>query len=138
MSGEPLLIVDDNPTNLKLIRVLLSAEGYEVRTAADAGEALKVLKTFHPRLILMDVQLPNIDGLTLTRQLKGSPETKDITIIALTAYAMKGDDAQAYASGCSGYISKPIDTRNFPDEIAKYLQPPYQSTGQATPQGNRA
>lgn len=132
MSGEPVLIVDDNPTNLKLIRVLLSAEGYEVRTAVNAKEVFQILDEFHPRLILMDIQLPDIDGLTLTRQLKNDPRTRDITIIALTAYAMKGDDAQAYASGCSGYISKPIDTRNFPDEIAKYLQPPYQSTGQAT------
>ena len=132
MSGEPVLIVDDNPTNLKLIRVLLSAEGYEVRTAANAKEAFQILDEFHPRLILMDIQLPDIDGLTLTRQLKNDPRTRDITIIALTAYAMKGDDAQAYASGCSGYISKPIDTRSFPHEIAKYLQPPYQSTGQVT------
>lgn len=119
-----MLIVDDNPTNLKLIRVLLSAEGYEVRTAADAGEALDVLKTFHPRLILMDVQLPGMDGLALTRQLKSNPDTHDITVVALTAYAMKGDDERAHASGCSGYISKPIDTRSFPGEIAKYLQLP--------------
>lgn len=138
MSGEPLLIVDDNPTNLKLFRVLLSAEGYEVRTAANAKEAFQILVEFHPRLMLMDIQLPDIDGLTLTRQIKNDPRTRDITIIALTAYAMKGDDAQAYASGCSGYITKPIDTRNFPAEIAKYLQPPYQSMGQASSQGDCA
>ncbi len=93
-----------------------------MHTATDAGEALAALKTLHPRLILMDIQLPGMDGLALTRQLKSSPDTRDIIIVALTAYAMKGDDERAYACGCSGYITKPIDVRNFAAEIAKYLQ----------------
>lgn len=122
MAGERLLIVDDNPTNLKLVKVLLTAEGYEVRTAGDADEALAVLRGFHPRLILMDIQLPGMDGLTLTRQIKANPKTHDVTIVALTAYAMKGDDEKALASGCSGYIPKPIDTRGFAKEVARYLQ----------------
>lgn len=121
MSGEPILIVDDNPVNLKLARVLLEGAGYAVRTAADADSALGILKSWRPRLILMDIQLPGMDGLALTRKLKDDPETRDILIIALTAYAMKGDDAKALASGCAGYITKPLDTRTFADDIARWL-----------------
>ncbi len=122
MAGDPILIIDDNATNLKLARVLLTAEGYSVRTATDAEEALEILKDFRPRLILMDIQLPGMDGLVLTRRLKADPAMQDITIIALTAYAMKGDDERALAAGCSGYISKPIDTRRFAGEIVRYLE----------------
>ena len=122
MSGEPMLIVDDNLVNLKLIKAVLSTEEYEVRTAMTADEALNVLETFHPRLILMDIQLPGMDGLALTQHLKSNAETRDIIIVALTAYAMKGDDERARASGCSGYITKPIDIRTFPGEVAKYLK----------------
>jgi len=124
VAGDAILIVDDNATNLKLAKVVLMAEGYEVRTAVDAEQALEMLKNFQPRLILMDIQLPGMDGLTLTRRLKSEARTRDVVIIALTAYAMKGDDEKALASGCSGYITKPIDTRNFAKEIAKYLQAP--------------
>jgi CheY-like chemotaxis protein len=117
----PVLIVDDNPVNLKLARVLLVGAGYDVRSAGDAEEALEVLKEFHPRLILMDIQLPGMDGLSLTRQLKADAATRDIVVIALTAYAMKGDDEKALASGCAGYITKPLDTRTFTDDIARIL-----------------
>ena len=123
MSGEPILIVDDNSTNMKLVRILLAGEGYDVRTAADAEEALNVLKEFYPRLILMDVQLPGIDGLELTRRLKSDPATRDITILGLTAYAMKGDKERIIAAGCDGYVPKPIDTRTLPELVAGYLQP---------------
>ena len=123
MSGEPILIVDDNATNMKLARILLASEGYDVRTAADAEEALNVLKEFYPRLILMDVQLPGIDGLELTRRLKSDPATQDITILGLTAYAMKGDKERIIAAGYDGYIPKPIDTRTLPELVAGYLQP---------------
>jgi two-component system cell cycle response regulator DivK len=88
MPGESILVVDDNPANLKLARVLLASEGYEVRTAGDAEEALEVLTAFSPRLILMDLQLPGMDGLALTRQLKKDPKTRDIVIVALTPYGM--------------------------------------------------
>jgi len=121
MAAEPILIVDDNPTNLKLTKVLLVKEGYEVRTVGDAEEALKVLESFKPRLILMDLQLPGMDGLELTKRLKEAPATKDIRIVALTAYAMKGDEEKARAAGCDGYITKPIDTQAFPGVIAGYL-----------------
>jgi len=122
MAGEAILVVDDNPINLKLTRVLLSQEGYEVKTAPDAEEALKIIGVFKPRLILMDIQLPGMDGLELTRRLKSAPETKDILVLALTAYAMKGDDEKAKAAGCDGYITKPIDTQTFPGLIAGILK----------------
>ena len=118
---EPILIVDDNPTNLKLVRVLLQGEGYDVRTAVDSEDALRTLESFSPRLILMDIQLPGMDGLELTRRLKADPARQDIIILALTAYAMKGDEAKARKAGCDGYITKPIDIDTLPLIIAKHL-----------------
>ena len=122
MANEAILIVDDNPVNMKLIRILLTGEGYDARTASDAGEALEVLKEFSPRLILMDIQLPGMDGLELTRRLKADPVTRDIKILGLTAYAMKGDEEKILAAGCDGYVSKPIDTRTLPELILHYLE----------------
>jgi CheY-like chemotaxis protein len=116
-----ILIVDDNPQNLKLARVILAAKGYEVTTAADADEAQRAIEAGKPALILMDVQLPGMDGLELTRRLKADPRYRDILIIALTAYAMKGDDQKAYRAGCDGYLSKPIDTTQLPKTVAEYL-----------------
>ena len=121
MAGELILIVDDNAMNLKVARVLLQSEGYEVRTAADAAVALTVLQTFRPRLILMDLQMPGMDGYALTRRLKADPATSDIVILAVTAYAMKGDEQKAYEAGCQLYITKPIDTRTLPGTIAQFL-----------------
>jgi two-component system cell cycle response regulator DivK len=121
MAGEPILVVDDNPANLKLLRMLLVGESYDVRTAGDAGEALAILQQFRPRLILMDLQMPGRDGFELTRRLKGDVATRDIVIIALTAYAMKGDEEKARAAGCDGYVSKPIDTRSFPELVARHI-----------------
>jgi CheY-like chemotaxis protein len=121
MAGEAILIVDDNPTNMKLVRILLASEGYDVRAASDAEEALNILKEFSPRMILMDIQLPGIDGLELTRRLKSDPATRDITIIGLTAYVMKGDKERILAAGCDGYIPKPIDTRTLPQLVEEYL-----------------
>ena len=99
MAREPVLIVDDNPQNLKLAKVILAAEGYEVKTAIDAEDALRILESFTPRLILMDLQLPRMDGLELTRRLKADPARREIIIIALTAYAMKGDDREGVRRG---------------------------------------
>ena len=121
MCGDPILIVDDNQLNLKLAKVTLLTEGYTVRTAADAEEALEVLTEFHPRLILMDIQMPGMDGLELTQQLKADPATSDIIIVAITAYAMKGDEDRTRAAGCDGYIAKPIDTRTLAATIARHL-----------------
>ncbi len=119
--GQPILIVDDNPINLKLEKILLGVEGYDIRTATDAEEALKLLETFQPRLILMDLQLPGMSGLELTIKLKANPKFKNVIILAITAYAMKGDKEKALAAGCDGYISKPIDTKTLPSVIANYL-----------------
>jgi two-component system cell cycle response regulator DivK len=121
MAGEPILIVDDNIANLKLARVLLSVDGYDIRTAASAEEALTVLNRFNPRLILMDLQLPGIDGLELTRMLKADPVRRGVIVLALTAYAMKGDAEKAFAAGCDGYITKPIDPDDFSAEVKRHL-----------------
>jgi len=121
MAGARILVVDDNPANLRLLRMLLLGEAYQVRTAGDAAEALAVIGEFHPRLILMDLQMPGIDGFELTRRLKADHATRDIVIVALTAYAMKGDEEKARAAGCDGYVSKPIDVRTLPDIVAGYL-----------------
>lgn len=121
MADEPILIVDDNPQNLKLARILLEDLGYVTRTAMNAEEALAVLAEFRPRLILMDLQLPGMDGLELTRQLKRDPAHAAIAIVALTAYAMKGDDAKAFAAGCDGYVTKPIDLDVLEREVRRVL-----------------
>lgn len=118
---ECVLIVDDNLANLKLAKVLLSAEGYEVATATDAEEALKVLEETIPNLILMDLQLPGMDGLELTRRLKSDPNTRGIIVLAITAYAMKGDEQKATQAGCDGYITKPINTRTLAETVNRYL-----------------
>jgi CheY-like chemotaxis protein len=119
---EPVLIVDDNPTNLKLVAYLVRAHGYDVHTAHDAPSALDSIHEVRPRLILMDLQLPGVDGLELTRRLKADPETRGIAIVAVTAYAMKGDQERAFAAGCDDYVTKPIDTRALPGLIAKYVR----------------
>jgi len=124
MAGEPILIVDDNALNLKLARMVLAGEGYEIRTAADAQEALAVLRSFRPRVILMDLQMPGLDGFELTRRLKSDPATRGISVVAITAYAMKGDEERAREAGCDGYVTKPIDTRALPGVIARHLANP--------------
>ena len=121
MALEPVLIVDDNPANLKLLRVLLSGEGYTVRTASTAEEAQALLKEFQPQLILMDIQLPCMDGLELTRRLKEDPSTGGILVVAITAYAMSGDEDKAKAAGCDAYVAKPVDTRALPLLLRKLL-----------------
>jgi CheY-like chemotaxis protein len=119
--SDRILIVDDNVTNLKLVAYLMKSKGYEVGTAVDAETALDEIRTHRPRLILMDVQLPGTDGLELTRRLKADPATRGILVIAVTAYAMKGDQDRALAAGCDDYITKPIDTRTLPEIIARHL-----------------
>lgn len=117
-----ILVVDDNPTNLKLASELLEMEGYEVLRASDAEEAQSILGEARPELILMDIALPGMDGLELTRKLKSTPDLAHIPIIALSAFAMKGDEEKALASGCDGYITKPINTRTFPAQVKLHLR----------------
>ncbi len=116
-----ILIVDDNPTNLKLVSFLVRSHGYDVVTATDAATALASIQAERPTVILMDLQLPGIHGLELTRRLKADPATREIPVIAVTAYAMKGDHEKALAAGCDDYITKPIDTRTLPEVIARHV-----------------
>lgn len=122
MPGECILIVDDNEMNVKLLRWLLEKHGYVVQTASDAQTAREGIRAAHPQLVLMDIQLPDVDGLQLTREFKADPGLRSIPIVAVTSYAMKGDRQRAVAAGCDGYITKPIDTKQFPIEIQKYLR----------------
>ena len=121
MSGQSILVVDDNPSNLKLFTFLLAVPGYEVRTAASAAQALAELDRTMPDLIIMDLQLPDVDGLTLTRQLKADPKMKGVPIVAVTASAMKGDEEKARAAGVDGYMSKPVEKRAFRAMVAGYV-----------------
>jgi CheY-like chemotaxis protein len=117
-----ILVVDDNPINLKLVADLLAFEGYRVLKAEDGEQAAASVEAEPPDLILLDVDLPGIDGLTLTRRLKGDVRTGDIIIVALTAFAMKADRQRAMAAGCDAYVTKPIDTRGLPGQVAQLLQ----------------
>ena len=119
---DTILAVDDNPQNLKLVRLLLAAEGHHVVTAADADEALRVLETTTPAVILMDLQMPGMDGLELTRRLKADPARSEIIVIALTAYAMRGDRERALAAGCDDSVTKPIDTTALVSLVARWLE----------------
>lgn len=121
MPGEPVIVVDDNRINAKLLEIVLGDEGYDVRTVGDAEEALALLQTFRPRLIMMDLRLPGMHGLELTRRLKADAATRDIIIIAVTSSAMKGDDQKALAAGCDGYVTKPISTVSLPTLVARHL-----------------
>jgi CheY-like chemotaxis protein len=116
-----ILIVDDNQTNLKLASEVLELEGFEVLRAADANEAVAALREGVPALILMDIALPGMDGLELTRRIKADPATSAIPVVALSAFAMKGDQEKAIAAGCDGYITKPIDTRALGGQVRRHL-----------------
>jgi two-component system cell cycle response regulator DivK len=118
-----VLVVEDNEANQLLARAVLEREGYRVEVAGAADEALEKVGEKVPHLILMDLQLPGQDGLSLARQFKSSPATANIPIIALTAHAMRGDREATIAAGCSGYIAKPIDISTFGDQIREILAP---------------
>ena len=109
MSSERILIVDGNETNIKLLKVLLTVEGYDVRTAMDANETLDVLEEFQPALILIDIQLPDTDGFNLTRKIRSDPRFQQTIVIAMTAYPLMGDDSMAEAAGCNYFITTPSD-----------------------------
>ncbi len=116
-----ILVVDDNEAGQLLVCSVLQLDGFLVDPAGSAVEVLKRIHDHTPDLILMDVQLPGQDGLSLTRQLKADPATAAIPIVALTAHAMPGDRELALAAGCVGYISKPIDTRTLGDQVSEFL-----------------
>ncbi len=116
-----ILVVDDDLANLTLAEALLQAEGFQVRVAMDGASMFDVLKTCTPALILMDIQLPAVDGWELTRQLKADPATSGIPVIAITAYGKTGDEKKARQAGFVEYLSKPISTRTLPDIVRRHL-----------------
>jgi two-component system cell cycle response regulator/two-component system cell cycle response regulator DivK len=120
-TGAPILIVDDNPSNTKLLAFLLTTKGYVVRTAANADETLAVLREFEPRLILMDIQLPGMDGITALKQLRAASQTKGIRVIAITASAMTHNRQTMLAEGFDGYQTKPIALKDFLGEVERVL-----------------
>jgi CheY-like chemotaxis protein len=121
MAEKKILLVEDNPVNRRLAEFLLRSQGYEVRAAATAQEAFEMLKTEQVDLIVMDIQLPGMNGLEATKKLKEDPGTRDIPVVAVTSYAMKGDREKALAAGCAGYVTKPIDKNTFIGEVALQL-----------------
>ncbi len=133
MPGKTILIVDDNAVNLTLLQFLLRSEGYDVQVATSGQQALDLTRSLSPDLILMDLQLSDMHGFEVTRKLKSEPATWGIPIIAVTAFAMKGDEEKALSAGCDQYVTKPIDTRALPRLIAKQLG---QSLPEAMPVGS--
>jgi CheY-like chemotaxis protein len=121
MDTKKILLVEDNPVNRRLAVFLLRSQGYQVREATGAQEAFEILEKERPDLIVMDIQLPGMDGLEITRKLKEQPATADIPVIAVTSYAMKGDREKALAAGCAGYVTKPIDKTTFIAEVAAHM-----------------
>ncbi|MFH1627735.1 MAG: response regulator [Pseudomonadota bacterium] len=121
MNSAKILVVEDSPLNMELVTDILEVHGYEVLQAGDAQTGIDMAVRNHPDLILMDVQLPGMDGLAAIKVLKGHTGTSTIPVVALSAHAMVGDREKAEAAGCNGYIVKPIDTRQFPKEVASFL-----------------
>jgi len=121
MENKSILIVEDNQMSEQLVRVLLSDEGYDIRSAFDADEALSILATFRPSLVLMDIQLPEVSGLQVTQWIKDDEELRHIPVIAITAFAMKGDEEKIRQGGCEAYLSKPISVVKFLETVRNYL-----------------
>jgi len=121
MKSKTVLIIEDNELNMKLVRSMLQLAHYEIVEAQNAEDGIKLAREHLPNLILMDIQLPGIDGLDATGIIKKDRKLAHIPIVALTSYAMQGDEEKAISAGCTGYIAKPIDTRNFLDILSQYL-----------------
>jgi two-component system cell cycle response regulator DivK len=119
--GKKILLVEDNEVNRRLAEFLLQSQGYDVREAASAEQAFEILVSERPDLIVMDIQLPDMDGLEATRRLKEHPLLRNIPVVAVTSFAMTGDKDRAMAAGCSGYLTKPIDKSTFIAEIKSHL-----------------
>ena len=122
MANKTVLVVEDNELNMKLVRSLLQIRNYGVLEAVDAETGIQLTRKHQPDLVLMDVQLPGIDGLKATQIIKGDPALKDIPVVALTSYAMQGDEEKAVKAGCTGYITKPLDTKAFLETIDQYFR----------------
>lgn len=122
MTALRVLVVDDNPVNVELATYLLTEAGMQVASALDGRGLAERVAAFEPHLVLMDVQLPGLDGLTLTQRLRSQPATRKLVIVAFTAFAMKGDREKFLGLGCDGYIAKPIDVATFADEVRALLK----------------
>jgi CheY-like chemotaxis protein len=121
MTGNQILIIEDNELNLELATDLLEADGFLVSSARTAEEGLRLARKLLPDLVLMDFSLPGMDGLSATKHLKANPATRHLTVVGLTAHAMRGDDQIALNAGCDGYLAKPIDTRTFIATVKKFI-----------------
>ena len=121
MTGNKILIIEDNLLNLELATDLLEANDFAVSSAPTAEEGLRLARESLPDLVLMDVGLPGMDGLCATKELKANPTTRHLTVVGLTAHAMKGDEEIALRAGCDGYLTKPIDTRTFIESITRFI-----------------
>ena len=121
VTGRSVLIVEDNELNMKLFHDLLVAHGYRTIQTRNGLEALDLARAHRPDLILMDIQLPEVSGLEVTKWLKDDDELRDIPVIAVTAFAMKGDEERIRSGGCEAYISKPISVPRFIETIKSYL-----------------
>jgi len=130
MGDKTILVIEDNELNMKLVRSLLKMSSYVMVEAVDAETGIQLAREKKPDLILMDIQLPGMDGLSATKILKADQSLKDIVIIALTSHAMEGDDTKVREAGCNGYITKPIDTRNFLQTVADYVNGPKEAKGE--------
>ena len=122
MSSVTILYIEDNIDNRTLIRRILTAEGYQLVEAGNATEALEILNSLKPGLILMDINMPDIDGYTLTAKIRSMAGFESIPIVALTANVMRGDRERSLEAGCDGYIQKPIDIDLLPQQIERYLR----------------
>ena len=122
MANKTILVIEDNEVNMKLVKSLLKMDQYKVLEAPDAETGMKLLQEKKPDLILMDIQLPGMDGLTATKIIKADPDMKDIPVVAFTSFAMDGDEKKAFKAGCVGYITKPLDTQNFLTTLEKFLK----------------
>lgn len=130
---EKILIVEDNPQNMRLIEMTLRARGYSLLKATDGEEALEMAIREKPDLIIMDLNLPKVSGLEVTRRLRQMPAFNHIPIIAVTAHAMKGDEEKIIEAGCDAYLPKPINTRQLPEVVAEMLLKRQKDNGQENP-----
>jgi two-component system cell cycle response regulator DivK len=128
MTASRILLVEDHPLNRELAEAILMRAGYEVLVAPDGETGLATAHSAHPDVILMDIELPGLDGLEATRRLKADANTRAIPVLALTAYAMRGDEERARAAGCDGYLTKPIDRQTLLDAVACCLSPQTEAT----------
>jgi two-component system cell cycle response regulator DivK len=116
-----ILIVEDHEENRRILRLLLAKHGYEVVEAVTGEEGIAMAESLRPDLILMDIQLPGLDGYEATRRIKANPALHDIPLIVVTSYALSGDDAKAFAAGCDAYIAKPVNLRKLLAKVREFL-----------------